>query len=421
MRTMLGTLVHRITVRTLDVVIARGRRSSRAPVRVAATALDRARSIVGLARVRPVIDLPPWTGDQPERPMWGSDQRKLRKWQIEQGIVKEEGSEAAAPTPAQVAAVEIWFKRGCPWTRAAIDLLREREIAFVEHDIKGDGERLEWLRIVTGRKTTPQIFIHGEAIGGYDELRALDASGELATKLGKAAAIRAAASAEAIDDDEIDVADLRERIDDGAEVLLLDVRNHAEADETGMLAHAVLVPLPELDARAGELDRDAVWVAYCKSGRRSKAAVGLLREQGFRSVVGLRGGIEAWLGHGGPVVRLGAAAPRTKARVRLPVVHPERSPFEALVDEWQGEADEQLEGDALAQRVREVLDECRPMVQQDGGDIELLDIVADTVHVQLTGNCIGCPSSQATLKQGIEARLKRRIPQIKGIASPQLG
>jgi Fe-S cluster biogenesis protein NfuA len=138
-------------------------------------------------------------------------------------------------------------------------------------------------------------------------------------------------------------------------------------------------------------------------------------------VVSLRGGIEAWLGQGGPVVRLGAAAPRTKVRVRLPVVHPERSPFESLVDEWQGDGAEQLEGDALAQRVREVLDECRPMVQQDGGDIELLDIVADMVHVQLTGNCIGCPSSQATLKQGIEARLKRRIPQIKGIASPQLG
>jgi Fe-S cluster biogenesis protein NfuA len=67
-----------------------------------------------------------------------------------------------------------------------------------------------------------------------------------------------------------------------------------------------------------------------------------------------------------------------------------------------------------------VLDECRPMIQQDGGDVELVDIVADVVHVRLTGNCIGCPSSQATLKQGIEARLKRRIPQIRGIASPQL-
>jgi Fe-S cluster biogenesis protein NfuA len=42
------------------------------------------------------------------------------------------------------------------------------------------------------------------------------------------------------------------------------------------------------------------------------------------------------------------------------------------------------------------------------------------VHVQLTGNCVGCPSSQATLRQGIEKRLKSRIPQIKGIASPQL-
>jgi Fe-S cluster biogenesis protein NfuA len=60
------------------------------------------------------------------------------------------------------------------------------------------------------------------------------------------------------------------------------------------------------------------------------------------------------------------------------------------------------------------------MIQQDGGDLELLDIVDDVVHVALSGNCIGCPSSQATLKQGIERRLKQAIPQIKSIASPQL-
>lgn len=60
------------------------------------------------------------------------------------------------------------------------------------------------------------------------------------------------------------------------------------------------------------------------------------------------------------------------------------------------------------------------MVQSDGGDIELLDIIDDVVGVQLTGNCVSCPSSQATLRQGIERKLKQRIPQIKGISSPQL-
>ncbi|MCH9680894.1 MAG: NifU family protein [Deltaproteobacteria bacterium] len=74
----------------------------------------------------------------------------------------------------------------------------------------------------------------------------------------------------------------------------------------------------------------------------------------------------------------------------------------------------------MVDRVKEVLDECRPMVQADGGDIELLDVQDNVVHVQLTGNCVGCPSSQATLRQGIERRLKARIPQLSGIASPQL-
>ena len=41
-------------------------------------------------------------------------------------------------------------------------------------------------------------------------------------------------------------------------------------------------------------------------------------------------------------------------------------------------------------------------------------------NVQLTGNCVGCPSAQATLKQGIERRLKSRIPQVSRVESPQL-
>ena len=109
--------------------------------------------------------------------------------------------------------------------------------------------------------------------------------------------------------------------------------------------------------------------------------------------------------------------------MKLPVVHPERSPFEDLKDDPEAApADSpRLDDDALVDAVRLVLDDCRPMVQADGGDIELLDVRDDVVHLQLTGNCVGCPSSQATLRHGIERRLKGRIPQIKGIESPQLG
>ncbi len=207
---MLVTLVRRVVVRTLDVVVDRGESSERAPVRFAARALHRARSIVGLHEVPREAPLPAWTGAHPERPMWESDRKKLEKWQLDHGI-KKPVEDAPAP--------------------------------------KAPKQRL-------------------------------------------------------------------------------------------------------------------------------------------------------------PVVNMG--------------IHPERSPFEdAVVVEAAGTMIP-LVGDELVARVKQVLDECRPLVQADGGDIELLDVQGDVVHVQLTGNCIGCPSSQATLKQGIERRLKARIPQIQGVASPQL-
>ncbi|MFO0632141.1 MAG: NifU family protein [Nannocystaceae bacterium] len=417
---MIGTLAQRFTVLLLDAAVARGQRSRFGGVRAAAQVLDRARGIVGLDAVRREVPLPDWAAGQPERPMWESDRKKLHKWQRERGIGGADEQAAAPAKATPTVGIEIYYKRGCPYARAAIELLRERELPFVEHDVKGDVQRLEWLAIVTGKKTTPQVFVQGQPIGGYDELRALDQSGELARRLG---VVTGSHDGEAVVvvDDEVAVEDVRARIDEGAAVLVLDVRTHAEADDTGMLPHAVLMPLDELEARAAELDRDGVWVVVCRSGVRSRQAVAAMRGLGFRQAVSLQGGIEAWRAAGGSLVRLGATAPRTAAPRRLPVVHPERSPFEAIESAANAiAAGERLEGDELVARVREVLAECRPLIVADGGDIELLDVQGDVVHVALSGNCIGCPSSQATLRQGIERRLKQRIPQLVGIASPQL-
>lgn len=416
---MLGTLLRRVTIKTLDTVVDKGRTSELAPVRVAASALDRVRGVVGLDAIEPQAPIPTWSGDRPDQPMWETDRKKLRKHQLERGIIREDegpqpGAAAAQPTAAiPKTGIKVYYKRGCPYARAAMELLRERELPFEEHDVKGDEPTLSWLKIVTKQATTPQIFINGEAIGGFEELRALDQSGELQRRLG------VTEGAPAHDDelvDELEIEELRARMDAGADVRLVDVRT-AEEVAQGMIRGALHLPLHELDARHGELDPADVWVVYCKAGSRSLKAVQALRGHGFRSVVSLRGGVDGWTAAGGAVVSREDAAPK---RTRLPVLHPERSPFEGLAVADGGAVADGLEGDELVARVREVLDECRPLVQADGGDIELLDVQGSVVHLRLTGNCVGCPSSQATLKQGIERRLKSRIPQITGISSPQL-
>ena len=58
-------------------------------------------------------------------------------------------------------------------------LLASRKIEFEEVDVTVDDDTRDWLVKETGRRTVPQIFIRGESIGGYDELSALDAKGEL--------------------------------------------------------------------------------------------------------------------------------------------------------------------------------------------------------------------------------------------------
>lgn len=403
-------------------------------VRAAATGLDRVRGWVGLDRIPVRLEVPSWDGAEPVQPMWQSDRDKLHKHRLDKGILKPEG---VAPPAVVAPAVKIYIKRGCPYCRAAIELLRERDIAFTEVDYSEDHDLRRAIRGQTGRKTSPHVFIHDRSIGGYDELRELDLSGALKDMLAKPGAVKPAPAVappfdeeEEDSEDEISARGLRTRITEGAKVLLLDVREPGERDRTGVLPHAVQIPLGELEQRHAELDREGVWIAYCQAGVRSLQASELLRAHGFKRVVSLRGGIVAWTEVGGATVSPGQAEPRglvaavsstTPRRVTLPVLHPERSPFEDLLLTDPDEASiEHLVGDALIARVREVLEEVRPMVQSDGGDIELLDIIDDVVGVRLTGNCIGCPSSQATLRQGIERKLKQRIPQLKGISSPQL-
>ena len=67
----------------------------------------------------------------------------------------------------------------------------------------------------------------------------------------------------------------------------------------------------------------------------------------------------------------------------------------------------------LRERVAAVLDALRPMMQADGGDIELIDVDPDgVVHVRLQGACIGCPSASMTLTMGIERNLKNQVPEV---------
>jgi Fe-S cluster biogenesis protein NfuA len=69
----------------------------------------------------------------------------------------------------------------------------------------------------------------------------------------------------------------------------------------------------------------------------------------------------------------------------------------------------------MKEKVQAALDKIRPMLQADGGDVELVDVVDGIVKVRLQGACKGCPMSQMTLRNGIERMLKQQIPEVKAV------
>ena len=77
------------------------------------------------------------------------------------------------------AMVRIYTRRGCGYCEMALDLLRDKGVAFDHIDATGDHALRRWLTEVTGQHTVPQIFINGRPVGGYSDIRALDRRGEL--------------------------------------------------------------------------------------------------------------------------------------------------------------------------------------------------------------------------------------------------
>jgi Fe-S cluster biogenesis protein NfuA len=72
----------------------------------------------------------------------------------------------------------------------------------------------------------------------------------------------------------------------------------------------------------------------------------------------------------------------------------------------------------MREKVEAALGTIRPMLQADGGDVELVDVSDDgIVSVKLTGACGGCPMAQMTLKQGIERKLREAVPEVKEVVS----
>ena len=70
----------------------------------------------------------------------------------------------------------------------------------------------------------------------------------------------------------------------------------------------------------------------------------------------------------------------------------------------------------MKDKVEAALKKIRPMLQADGGDIELVDVSKDgVVKVKLTGACGCCPMSQMTLKNAVEQRLKKEVPGVKEV------
>lgn len=77
-----------------------------------------------------------------------------------------------------------------------------------------------------------------------------------------------------------------------------------------------------------------------------------------------------------------------------------------------------MTSEEIKTNVEKALDEIRPFLQNDGGDISLVSIENDKfVKVRLEGTCVGCSVNQMTLKSGVEMTIKKYVPQIEQVVN----
>lgn len=71
----------------------------------------------------------------------------------------------------------------------------------------------------------------------------------------------------------------------------------------------------------------------------------------------------------------------------------------------------------MQEEIEAVLDQIRPMLQADGGDVEFVDVNDGVVKLRLRGACAGCPMATTTLHQGIERLLREQVPGVKEVVA----
>ncbi len=113
------------------------------------------------------------------------------------------------------------------------------------------------------------------------------------------------AEGEALATIEAGVQEVKERVECGEPVVLLDVRNPEET-ATGVIPGAILIPLDELEARWAEVKDENELVCYCAKGSRSLKAATFMREKGVFNATSLAGGVAEWKALGGELVAPGS-------------------------------------------------------------------------------------------------------------------
>ena len=82
-------------------------------------------------------------------------------------------------------------------------------------------------------------------------------------------------------------------------------------------------------------------------------------------------------------------------------------------------SDEEKAGESTMAQVQAVIDQIRPLLQGDGGDIELVgvDEASGVVSVRLRGACKGCPGAAMTLKMGVERHMRAKVPAVTEVVA----